>query len=420
MKILLVNTSECTGGAAVACGRLLDALNRHGVKAKMLVRDKQTDNLRVVSVEHKWLMKWYFLWERLLIWMANCFSRKHLFAVDIANAGIDITTLSEFQEADLIHLHWVNQGMLSLSGIEKILSSGKPVVWTMHDMWPCTAICHYAYTCEHFKHECGSCRFLANPGKHDLSYKVFQAKRKLFSGRKINIVAVSRWLAQQVKESTLLGDMPLKVLPNTLQLSDFPMLNKADARKQLGLTHKYVLLFGAARIDDPIKGIDLLLEAIVILQEKYGVRADDLHLMLFGGVKHPERLFPRISISYTHCGLIKDKLQLAQLYAAADVTVSASYYETFGQTLIEAQACGCIPVSFNNSGQTDIIRHKENGYLAEYLSTDDLAKGIRWGLEEAPTVVSREELRKDVATRFGTDTVAKQHIEFYQQILKKQ
>ena len=362
MKILLVNTSECTGGAAVACGRLLDALNRHGVKAKMLVRDKQTDNLRVVSVKHKWLMKWYFLWERLLIWMANCFSRKHLFAVDIANAGIDITTLPEFQEADLIHLHWVNQGMLSLSGIEKILSSGKPVVWTMHDMWPCTAICHYAYTCEHFKHECGSCRFLANPGKHDLSYRVFQAKRKLLSGRKINVVAVSQWLAQQVKESTLLGDMPLKVLPNTLQISDFPMSNKADARKQLGLAHKYILLFGAARIDDPIKGINFLLEAIV----------------------------------------------------------SASYYETFGQTLIEAQACGCIPVSFNNSGQTDIIRHKENGYLAEYLSTDDLAKGIRWGLEEAPIVVSREELRKDVATRFGTDTVAKQHIEFYQQILKKQ
>ena len=105
MKILLVNTSECTGGAAVACGRLLDALNRHGVKAKMLVRDKQTDNLRVVSVEHKWLMKWYFLWERLLIWIANCFSRKHLFAVDIANAGIDITTLPEFQEADLIPLY---------------------------------------------------------------------------------------------------------------------------------------------------------------------------------------------------------------------------------------------------------------------------------------------------------------------------
>ena len=61
--------------------------------------------------------------------------------------GTDITSLPEFQQADVIHLHWINQGMLSLKNIEKILASGKPVVWTMHDMWPCTGICHHAREC---------------------------------------------------------------------------------------------------------------------------------------------------------------------------------------------------------------------------------------------------------------------------------
>ena len=50
----------------------------------------------------------------------------------------------EFKEADVIHLHWVNQGLLSLNDIKKMTQSGKPMVWTMHDMWACTGICHHA------------------------------------------------------------------------------------------------------------------------------------------------------------------------------------------------------------------------------------------------------------------------------------
>ena len=45
MRVLIINTSENTGGAAVAANRLKDALNNNGVKAKMLVRDKTTDDI---------------------------------------------------------------------------------------------------------------------------------------------------------------------------------------------------------------------------------------------------------------------------------------------------------------------------------------------------------------------------------------
>lgn len=139
MRVLLINTSERIGGAAIAASRLMESLKNHGIKAKLLVRDKQTDQISVVSLDHNWRMVWKFVWERIVIWSANRFNKKNIFAVDIANTGTDITSLPEFQQADVIHLHWINQGMLSLKNIEKILASGKPVVWTMHDMWPCTA-----------------------------------------------------------------------------------------------------------------------------------------------------------------------------------------------------------------------------------------------------------------------------------------
>ena len=118
MRVLIVNTSEKAGGAAVAANRLMEALINNGVKAKMLVRDKQTDSLTVVSAGNGWRQRWHFLWERWRIFMAMHFSRKHLFDVDIANVGTDITTLPEFKEADVIHLHWINQGFLSLSVIQ--------------------------------------------------------------------------------------------------------------------------------------------------------------------------------------------------------------------------------------------------------------------------------------------------------------
>lgn len=160
MRVLLINTSERIGGAAIAASRLMESLKNHGIKAKLLVRDKQTDQISVVSLDHNWRMVWKFVWERIVIWSANRFNKKNIFAVDIANTGTDITSLPEFQQADVIHLHWINQGMLSLKNIEKILASGKPVVWTMHDMWPCTGICHHARECTHYQQECHNCPFI--------------------------------------------------------------------------------------------------------------------------------------------------------------------------------------------------------------------------------------------------------------------
>ena len=114
MRVLIINTSERIGGAAIAANRLMEALKNNGIKAKMLVRDKQTDQISVVELKKSWWKVWQFIWERVVIWQANHFKKHNLFAVDIANTGTNITVLPEFTQADVIHLHWINQGMLSL------------------------------------------------------------------------------------------------------------------------------------------------------------------------------------------------------------------------------------------------------------------------------------------------------------------
>ena len=412
--VLLVNTSERTGGAAVAANRLMKALNKNGVEARMLVLHKTSNDPCVSTIGKPWQKKWKFYRERILIWFNNLFSRKNLFTVSTADSGFDITKHPDFINADIVHLHWINQGLLSLKSIKKILSSGKPVVWTLHDMWECTGICHHAYTCNNYIKECRNCLFLRFPGKHDLANRIFLKKQKTWQNSSFSVVAVSNWLAERARKSLLLADKPIYVIPNTLSLSEFVPQDKNICRKELQLpSHPtQILLFGAYRIDDPIKGLDKLLQALEYLIKNQKVNPRQLHLVLFGGIKSPKSIFPSIPIAYTYKGSIKEISLLAKLYSAADVLISASSYETFGQTLIEAQACGCLPISFNNGGQTDIIRHKETGYLANFPSVKDLANGILWGITEGKEI-STEKLRQNVIEHYTPEIVAQQYEQIY-------
>lgn len=413
MRVLLINTTELGGGAAIATTRLKEALIDNGIKAKMLVAHKESRSLSVVGItalKHKN----NFLKERLGVWTTNGFSRKHLFDVDTAAYGSDITSLPEFKEADVIHLNWINQGFLSLKGIRKILESGKPVVWTLHDMWEFTGVCHYAADCENFKAHCHDCPLLRHPGAKDLSYKVFQRKQKMLENHKINFVAVSKWLADTARSSRLLRFQPISVIPNALNLNRFQLKDREEARKKLILPEKFIIVFGAVKIDDPRKGFSYLLEALRLLINNKTFRPEDFHLVLFGGIKDPS-ILEDIPVDYSHLGFVKDDETLALLYAAANVTVIPSRYETFGQTVMEAQACGCVPVTFNNSGQTDIVEHKINGYLAEYLNIEDLAEGIKWAIQ---THVDTNLLRSNVIRQFSETAVAGKYIELYNSISK--
>lgn len=73
--------------------------------------------------------------------------------------------------------------MLSLTDIRRIIESGKPIVWTMHDMWPFTGICHYASDCDKYTKECHYCPLLFKGGKKDLSYRTFEKKESFLTGQ---------------------------------------------------------------------------------------------------------------------------------------------------------------------------------------------------------------------------------------------
>ena len=413
MKVLIVNTSEKTGGAALAAKRLMEALNNNGVKAKMLVRDKETEQITVVPLPSKLMQQWHFLWDRFKIYCHLWFSKNHLFDIDTASSGADITKLPEFKEAEIIHLHWVNQGMLSLKGIKKILDSGKPVVWTMHDVWPATAICHLTLDCRKFENRCHHCRLLPNGGSdNDLSAKVWKRKRKLLENNRISFVACSKWLAGEAKKSELLSGQSITNIPNPIDMRVFKPGDKQEGRVANNLpAGKRIILFVSQRATNVNKGMDYLVEACRLLAEQYPEMKENTAVAVLGG--HADEVIEQLPFEAIPLGYVSDTKRIVELYHAADVFVLPSLSENLPNTTMEALACGVPCVGFKVGGIPEMIDHKKNGYVANYRDAKDLANGIRWVLDEA----NGEELTKNalhkVHANYSQTAVAMQYIEVY-------
>ena len=426
MNVLLVNTSEKTGGAAIAATRLLEALNANGVKAKMLVRDKQSDRLMVVGLPKSFRQTWAFVWERAVVWMHNRFSMKNLWTVSLANTGTDITQTEEFRWADVIHLHWVNQGFLSLHDLEKIVKSGKRIVWTMHDQWAYTGICHYAEDCTRYQTGCSHCPMLRCPGAHDLSYRVFEHKRSIYQLiNHITFVGCSQWITDLARKSALLqgvqhdtahGNIPacrVFHIPNTINQSIFHPTDKIMARQRFKLPeNKKLLLFSSLKVTDKRKGIDYLIEACHYLEKHHPEWTDRIGIIVVG--KQTEAMqglfpYPLYCLPY-----INDEHQMALLYTAADAFITPSLQDNLPNTIVEAMSVGTPCVGFRVGGIPEMIHHRLDGFVAEPRNAQDLAEGILYVLDEE----NHESLSK-AAAQFAAHTYQPNRIaRLYEEVYK--
>ena len=417
MRVLIVNTSEKAGGAAVAAHRLMDALNNNGVKAKMLVRDKVSNDITVVGLPGSLKMQWNFLWERWCIFWHLHFSRKNLFALDIANAGCDITSLPEFKEADVIHLHWVNQGMLSLNGIRKIINSGKPVVWTMHDIWPASSICHLTLGCHHYHAGCGECKYLPGNGrKNDLSAKIWKKKQKVYGSGNLSFVTCSRWLANEAKLSGLLTGQRIETIPNPIDTHVYQQQDKEEARLRTLLPKdKHIILFIAQRATNPYKGMDYLIEACQMMVQEHPEMKENTCVAILGG--HSEYFEGKLPFETRSLGYVSEDKRIVDIYNAADVFVLPSLSENLPNTIMEAMACGVPSVGFKVGGIPEMIEHRRNGYVANYRDAKDLAAGIHWVLFEADADDLSKACVQKVMHNYSQHAVALKYVEVYNQAL---
>lgn len=418
MRIVLINTSERNGGAAVAASRLKTALQKAGEEVTLLVRDKQTEDPDVVSINSSSLKKHIntcrFLWERFVIFVCNKLKRKNLFQVSLANTGTDISKHPLVKEADIIHLHWINQGLLSRSDIQKLIQTGKPVVWTLHDLWPATGICHYPDECGRYMNNCFSCPKQIEHPLWDMACRNFRKKEKI-AFNAISFIGCSQWIKKRVEHSKLLEKSTIISLPNPIDRNAYKPVDMLTARAYFGLPKKRnLILFAAARLSDTRKGAAYLVEACRILKNK-GVTEIDVVLM----GNSSEELTAQLPYRVHELGYISDEETMRGAYSCADLFVIPSLEDNLPNILMEAMACGTPSVGFETGGIPEMIDHRKNGYVARYKDAADLAEGIVWVLENKEELSLSSACIEKVASSYDEETIAKKHIDFYESLLEK-
>ena len=173
--------------------------------------------------------------------------------------------VSQIPPCDVINLHWV-PGFLDYEMFFRNVPIKTPVVWTLHDMNPFTGGCHYDLGCERYVDHCKRCPQLGSTTENDLSFKIWERKRGVFSRisrSRLHIVTPSKWLAKEVKRSPILGEFPVSVIPYGLNLDDFVPKDRFAIRDLLGIPQDaMVVLFVAERPDNRRKGFSLLIDAL--------------------------------------------------------------------------------------------------------------------------------------------------------------
>lgn len=369
MRILHINYTDKGGGAAIAASRHHEAMRRAGIDSHMLVQVKKSDDPHVH--QYKVCAATMFM-KRVL---GRLFTLINPFYATWSwnHYGFDPSDDSEVKDADIIILHWVNAYTVSIKAIEKILKTGKPVYWFMHDMWPVTGGCHYSFDCTKYREHCRRCEMAHNHrGSHrdkDLSYRQFNEKMNRLSPYKnLRFLTPSRWLADRVQESALFGNHDVAVARNVLDTEMFKLVDKNEARNRLGLPlDKKLILFGADNVFSPYKGWPLLREAL-------SRPIDGVEAVIYGMA--PANLQAQIGIKLHSMGHISDISRLIDLYNACDVFVTPSLADNYPNVLIEAMACGLPCIGTNVGGIPEIIS-SPHGYLVTTNESNELGATIK-------------------------------------------
>jgi glycosyltransferase involved in cell wall biosynthesis len=412
MKIYHINFSDNLGGAARAAYRLHQCLRDNSFDSMMWVNKANlgdwtveapitnSDKLRALIRPHliKPIFKTFHT-DNPIIHSVSLLPSRWLKAINES-------------DADVVHLHWVQNEMLSISDIGRIK---KPVVWTLHDMWAFCGAEHLSWD-DRWSEGYKSDNRPQHESGFDLNRWTWQRKLKHWAKPR-HIVTPSRWMGACVAQSALMKNWPVSVIPNPIDLSVWKPVDQQQARTLLGLPlDTPVLLFGSfASNDAQHKGFDLLKAALEHLSTQQLLPG--LQLLVFGQTepKNP----PKLGFPIHYLGHLHDDVSLRLMYSAADALLIPSRQDNLPNTGVEALACGTPVIAFDTCGLPDIVEHLKTGYLAQPFDPKSLADGIVWVIENAVSAELRKHAAARAVSKFSFEVVSKQYTSVYQEAMNQ-
>lgn len=416
IKVLQVNSTDSGGGAAIAAKRLQDGLRINNVDSSMVVMHKtisddpyvlgRSGNIGRITaffnanVDAIPLIKYKSK-------LSSFFSTGYFPARKLSTIGID--------EYDIINMHWICGGFIGVKDLKKIK---KPIVWTLHDMWPFTGGCHYSDNCSRYENSCGMCPQIESAKERDITRTIFEMKQDYWKDLDITVVTPSKWLGDCAEKSSLFKNRKVHVIPNGIDTDFFKAIDKKAVREKLGLPiNRKIILFGAVNATtDRRKGYDLLEDIFKHYRTNFDTK--ETVLAVFGSERKMKS--EEFGIEAYHLGKINGDESLREVYSSADLFIQTSRQDNLPNTNVEAMSCGLPSVAFNVGGLRDLVENDVNGYLIKSFDSLDFAKHIQKILGDDAIQVKLSSGARNKALRdYNLNVIAKKYSDLYAQIISR-
>ena len=404
LKILHINYYDKVGGAAIAVNRIHDSFLENEIDSKILVANKISTNSKVIGPSST--IEEIFWKVRISInRKIEKFEKKKLYDSNSYNLIKNnfVKKINEI-DCDIVNLHWIGNNLISINDIKKI---NKPIVWTMHDMWPYTGSEHYTFSKRYVEGYTIENKSKENKG-YDIEKYCWEQKKRHYP-KNISIVATSNWQLNNVKNSMLFKNNTIEKIFYPINFNEWKPYDKKISRNYLNLPlDKKIIVCGSENLDIPRKGFSKLINAT-----KNSNFKKNLLIIFFGDNK---KKIPE-GVEYKHFGKIDNKsLDMKFIYSASDLMVAPSLQESFGQTVLEASCCGLPSVCFEETGFCDVINHKNNGYIAKLNDDSDMIEGINWCLNNWSKDLAKKNI-ESLKEKFSNKIISRKYLNFYKKIL---
>lgn len=389
MKVLQVNGYESPGrrfnGLSIS-----PLLKKLGIESRHLVWEKDTQDPAVLTFEGRWT--------KTINRLVNRVERIASLQSVLYPHASQLLQMPSFKEADVLHLHIIHSGYLSLGDLGRI-TKAKPTVWTLHDPWAMTGHCVYPFECQRWMTGCGDCPDLSIhfPLLRDHTRLLFNYKRRAYRRSEFDVVVASKWMRDMVEVSPLFDGVRVHQIPFGLDLDFFAPHAAPSAREDLGIP-KDALVICFRSVDNQFKGLKYIVQALEQIQSDQPVC-----LLTFNSVGLLERFRGRFQL--VELGWTNDERLARDAFCAADIFLMPSLVEAFGVMAIEAMACGKPVIVFDGTSLPEVTHAPEVGLSVPMRDGEALAEALQRLVDDPRERELRGRRGREIAELHYADTM---------------
>ncbi|MDI3394707.1 glycosyltransferase family 4 protein [Pseudomonas sp. V98_8] len=404
MKVLQVNGYESPGRRFNGLS-ITPLLKKYDVESRHLIWQKDTQNPEVLTFEGERTRKI----NRIINRVERLTSMQSVFYPHARQ----MMKMPAFEEADLVHLHIIHSGYMSLSDLPKI-TRRKPTVWTLHDPWAMTGHCVYPFECERWKIGCGKCPDLNIhfPLLMDTTRFLFNYKKRAYNKSKFDVIVASKWMRDMVEASPLFEDVDIHQVPFGLDLEFFNPNASPDARKRFGIPDEALVICFRA-VDNQFKGLPYIIQALERISANQPICL--LTLNSKGLMEQFADRFQLVELGWTN-----DEELARDAFVASDIFLMPSIVEAFGVMAIEAFACGKPVIVFEGTSLPEVTFAPEVGVSVPMHDGEGLYRALQNLIDNPTERKERGRKGREIAElHYGDDLYAQRLAEIYKTVAAK-